>query len=141
MRGMRAYSKDLRQAALEAYEQQEYSQPQVAQVFGISLATVRNWVRRKRETGSVEALPHRGGAQAKLDEQARERVRQLVRNNNAVLLSELCEQIGRECRKRVSEATMCRVVQGLGWPRKKERSTPASVTLRGSNRPAPSTGK
>jgi transposase len=134
MRSMRAYSTDLRQAVMRAYEQQGYSQPQVARIFGISAATVRNWVRRQRETGSVATLPHRGGARAKLDGRVRDRVRALVQDNTAVLLRELCEQVRREFRHRVSTATMCRVLQALGLPRKKERSTLASATRLASSR-------
>lgn len=130
---MRAYSEDLRQAVLAAYEQHEYSQPQVAEVFGVSGATVRNWVRRKRETGSVAALPHRGGARGKLDEPVAARGRAIVQENNSVLLRELCEQVRREFRHRVSEATMCRLLQALGLARKKERCTPVSATRSASS--------
>lgn len=129
---MRAYSDDMRRAAMGAYEQCDYSQPRIARLFGISPATVRNWVRRKREMGAPDAFAHAGGARAKLGPRARERVRQLVRGRNEILLSELCEQIGRELRTRVSESTMCRVGRALGLPRKKGRSTPVSETRRGS---------
>lgn len=61
---MHADSNDLRRKIVAVYESTEYSQRAVAALFGVSPATVRNLVRRKRETGSAAALPHAGGKAA-----------------------------------------------------------------------------
>ena len=58
---MRPYSNDLRHRIVEAYESGEYTQDEVAELFGVCTATIRNLLRRKRETGSPDALPHAGG--------------------------------------------------------------------------------
>jgi transposase-like protein len=55
---MNPYSNDLRGKIIAAYESHDSSQREVATLFGVSPATVRNLVRRKRETGSPDALPH-----------------------------------------------------------------------------------
>jgi transposase len=52
---MKPYSNDLRRALVAAYENNDYSQRTVAALFGVSLATVRNILRRKRKTGTPDA--------------------------------------------------------------------------------------
>lgn len=124
---MKAYSNDLRRKIIAAYENNDYSQQQVADLFGVSPATVRNLVRRKRETGSPDALAHAGGRSPALHDQARLFVQDLLKQNNDLTLAELRSQVERKHKKRVSLPTLCRLLQGLGLPRKKSRSTPANV--------------
>jgi transposase len=141
MQDMKAYSNDLRRSIVAAYEQNDYSQCQVAELFGVSPATVRNLVRRKRETALTDAFPRAGGKSPHLDQQACDRVRQLLAERNDLTLAELCQQVEREQKKSVSVPTMCRVLQLLGLPRKKRRSTPVSATPHGSSRRAPPIGR
>lgn len=56
-----AISPDLRRRALEAYERGDGSIPTVAARFAIGEASLGRWLRRKRETGSVEREPRSGG--------------------------------------------------------------------------------
>ena len=136
---MNPYSNDLRCKIVAAYESTEYSQRTVAALFGVSPATVRNLVRRKRETGSCDALPHSGGKAPSLDETARTFVQAVVKQDNDLTLAELVQRVGRKQRKTVSLSTMCRVLQALGLPRKKSRSTPRNGTPPESSTPAEST--
>jgi transposase len=131
---MKAYSNDLRRALIAAYEPHTYSQRQVAELFGVSAATVRNLVRRKREAGTPDALPHGGGKKAVLAPPVWDRVRQLVARRNDLTLAQLCEQSAQEYHTRVSVATMCRLLQRLGLRRKKRRSTPPNAPLHASTR-------
>jgi transposase len=117
---MKAYSNDLRRAVVTAYETKGYSQRQLAGVFGVSLATVRNYVRRKRRTGSPDAMPHRGGRRPTLSPQAQARVRQWVLEKNDISLQRLCERTRGMFKSQVSRSAMCRLVQALGLRRKKE---------------------
>jgi transposase-like protein len=55
---MKPYSNNLRRKIVGAYESGNHSLDEVADLFGVSLATVKNFVRRKRLTGSSDALPH-----------------------------------------------------------------------------------
>lgn len=139
--GMRPYSNDLRRRIVEAWERHEYSQPQVAELFGVSLATVKNFLRRKRETGSPDALPPAGGKRPALDEKARAFVRAVLKQENDLSLEELCRRVVRTHKKEVSRPTMCRVLQALGLPRKKSRSTPRNATRPESSRRAVPTGR
>jgi transposase len=133
---MKAYSNDLRRKIIAAYENNDYSQQQVADLFGVSPATVRNLVRRKRDTGSPDALPHAGGRSPALPVQARRFVQELVKENNDLTLAELRLQVERKHKKKVSLPTRCRVLQALGLPRKKSRSTPAKEIRQESSRRA-----
>jgi putative transposase len=47
------YSNDLRERVVAAVERDGLSRHQAAAQFGIGVSTAINWVRRKRETGSV----------------------------------------------------------------------------------------
>lgn len=128
---MKPYSNDLRRRIVEVYESGDYSQDEVAELFGVSNATVRNFLRRKRETGSSDALPHAGGRTPALDSRDRERLRQLARDNDDATLAELCRLVDKILKKSLSNSAMCRLLQSLGLPRKKSHSTPPSATHKG----------
>ena len=127
---MKAYSNDMRRRIVEVYQTNEYSEPEVAELFGVSVATVKNYVRRQRQTGSADALPHAGGRKPTLSEKARRFVRQIITEKKDLTLEEVCQRVERRHKKKVSRPTMCRVLQALGLPRKKkslhssERDTP-----------------
>jgi transposase len=133
---MNPYSNDLRGKIIAAYESYDSSQREVATLFGVSPATVRNLVRRKRETGSTDALPHSGGKAPSLDDSARAFVQTVVHHNHDLTLEELVQRVERKHRRKVSLATMCRVLQALGLPRKKSRSMPRKGTPPESSTPA-----
>lgn len=125
---MEPYSKDLRRRIVAAYENNDYSQSQVAQLFGVSPATVRNLVRRKRETSTTDALPHAGGRSPTLGERDHELVRQMVKANSDATLIELCHRVEQEHKKGISTSSMCRLLQRLGSRRKKRPFTPLNET-------------
>jgi transposase len=134
--GMAAYSIDLRQKILQACERRLGSQRALADLFGVSLSFVEKLLRRHRATGDIAPKPHAGGQRPYLDVAAAALVRQLVHEHTDITLEELCARVAGERGVRVSVATMCRVLQRLGLPRKKSRSTPASATPRASSKRA-----
>jgi transposase len=134
-----AYSIDLRQKLLHAYVRRLGSQRALADLFGVSLSFVEKLLRRHRMTGDIAPKPHGGGQRPRLDVAADTLVRRLVQDNADITLEELCGHVAAEVGARVSVATMCRVLQRLGLPRKKSRSTPASVILRASSKRARNT--
>ena len=133
MFGMTAYSIDLRQKILQACERRLGSQRALADLFGVSLSFIEKLLRRHRTTGDIAPKPHAGGQRPALDAAAHARVQQLVHANSDMTLEELCARVADERGVHVSVATMCRVLQRLGLPRKKSRSTPASATPRASS--------
>ena len=53
---MKPYSKDLRLKVLDAVDR-GMPRKEVAQVFGISVPSIKRWIKRRRETGNVQPLP------------------------------------------------------------------------------------
>jgi transposase len=128
---MKSYSNDLRQRIVAAYETGDYSQDEIAELFGVCQKTVSNFVRRKEETGSPDRLPRGGGRQAHLDDQARQFIRELIKDSNHLTLAPLCQQVDEKFHKRVSQPTLGRALAALGLKRKKRLSTPPSATAKG----------
>jgi transposase len=133
---MKPYSNDLRRTIVAAYESGEHTLTEVAELFGVSLATVKNFLQRKRLTGSSDALPHGGGQQPSLSDRQLTFVRDTLSQNNDLTLKELCQRLRRKHKKVVSMPTMSRVVSALGLPRKKSRSTQANETAHESSKRA-----
>jgi transposase len=75
---MNPYSNDLRRRIVEAYESGEHTQAEVADLFNVSLASVKNFLRRQRETGSPDSLPHAGGRTPALTDKARQFIQDAV---------------------------------------------------------------
>ena len=137
---MAAYSIDLRQKILHAYERRLGSQRTLAHLFGVSLAFVEKILRQHRTTGNIAPKPHAGGHTPRVNEAIQVLIRQLVRDHPDLTLQELCTRIATETGVRVSVPTMGRVLQRLGLPRKKSRSMPRSVIRSASSRHARTIG-
>ena len=138
---MNPYSNDLRRRIVETYETGEHTLTEVADLFSVSLATVKNFLRRKRQTGSTDALPHAGGRQPALSEKARSFIREALQQDNDLTLDELRRRLQARHKQAVSRPTLCRLLQALGLPRKKSRSTPPSARRLASGGRAPTTGR
>jgi transposase len=136
---MAAYSIDLRQRILRAWERRLGSQRTIANIFGVSVAFVEKVLRQHRTTGDIAPKPHAGGQKPRLGTAAQAVIRRLMGANPDATLEELCTGVAVETGVRVSVPTMCRALQRLGLPRKKSRSTPASVTPRASSKRARTT--
>ena len=139
MWGMAASSIDLRHKMLRACERRLGSQRALAHRFGGRLSCVETRLRRHRTTGDLAPTPPAGGQRPSLDAAADTLIRQLVHDHTAITVEELCARVAGERGGRVRVATMCRVRQRLGVPRKERRSTPASATLRASSKRARAT--
>ena len=127
---MNAYSKDLRLRVLAAVDRGERRE-EIVRLFGVSVATIGRYVRRRRETGEVAPRPSPGRTPSIL-QTAEERDalwRQLEVSPEATL-EEHCEAWERECGVRISVATMSRAIRRLGWTYKQRQWVPPSVTSR-----------
>ena len=124
---MKAYSLDLRQRVLAACDLGELTQAEVAQQFQASRQWLVKLLGRRRETGSIAALPHGGGRQPKFTGQDQEALRALVIADPDATLDELLERSGVEA----SIMAVHRALVRLGCRRKnKSRSGPPSRTGR-----------
>jgi transposase len=116
---MKAYSQDLRHRVLRAIDQGK-SQTEVAATFAISTATIKRYLKARRESGHVlpKAIPGRPnvkGAALQVHLLAQlETHPDLRREEHCCLFKEVH---GIE----VSPASITRARQALGWTRKKRR--------------------
>ena len=118
---MNAYSKDLRLKVLSAIDR-GIRRKEVAELFGVSLSTIKRWLKRRRQTGDVETMKIPGRPSVK-GEALREWLPQQLKRNPDLTLREHCEAFLDETGMEVSEATMSRSIARLpgGWPLKKSR--------------------
>ncbi len=129
----RLYSKDLRTRVLTAVDR-GVSRAEIVETFGVSLATARRRLKRRRETGEVSSRPSPGRTPSICGtaEECRALRRQLEGNREATL-ERHCELRERARGVAVSASTMSRAVRKLGWTYKQRRWEPPSAT----KKPAP----
>jgi transposase len=115
---MKAYSYDLRQRVLRAVNQGR-PRAEIVAMFAISLATLKRYLKRQRETGDVRAKPIPGrpakkgvallaGLQSQLDAYP------------DAILEEHCQIWETTQGVQISTASMSRAIQRLNWTRKKK---------------------
>lgn len=128
---MGAYSKDLRIRALAAVHR-GVPRREVVEVFGVSLATLKRWLKIERDSGDLSPGTSTGRKRRILrtDEEKRMLWSQLEENEEATLESH-CEMWQEKTGVAVSISTMSRAIRGkLGWTYKKRRWRPPSETKR-----------
>ena len=127
---MNAYSKDLRMRVLAAVDG-GIPREEIVRVFGVSLATVGRWLRRRRQTGDVDARPSPGRTRSICSRaQERRALWEQLQAYPEATLEEHRELWEREGGVRVSVATMSRAIRRLGWTYKQRRWEPPSATRR-----------
>ena len=116
---MKAYSLDLRQKIVDAYQNESISQRQLAKRFDVAKSFVIKLLKQQRETGSIKPLPHGGGAKLKVNPKELEILAQLIEEKNDATLEELCQMFQAKTKVIVSRATMGRMSQRLNLTVKK----------------------
>ena len=116
-----AYSIDLRQRVLATYDEGKKT-GEVARQFKVCTAWARRVKQRRRELGIVGPLPRRGGRKPKLDEAARQRLREFVAARPDATLAE----IRAELNLAVSIGCLWTTLDRMGLRYKKSRSRPPS---------------
>ncbi len=116
---MKAYSNDLRRRIIDRIQENEQSQPEIAEDFAVSLSFVEKLWHRFRTTDSYQAKPHGGGNPRMLlgDESL---IRAFIAEQPDRTLAELVEKVAAQTGKpKVSVETMSTELQRLCLPRKK----------------------
>ena len=120
---MKAYSKDLRLKVLDAVDRGMLRE-EVARIFGVSLPSIKRWLKRRRESGDVEPSL-RPGPPAKKGALLERWLPNQLEDNPDLTLAEHCEAFEEDSGVEVSTATMSRRISRLpgggGWPLKKSR--------------------
>jgi transposase len=123
---MKPYSKDLRIRVLDAVDGGE-SREEVATTFSVSVPTIKRWLKRRRETGGVEAVPIPGRPPLK-GALLEGWLPGHLHNNPDLTLEEHRELFEDEQGLAVSVSSVSRAFGRLGLPLKKSPSRPPSAT-------------
>ena len=128
---MKAYSTDLRQKIIAAWQRGQTTQRAIAELFGVSVSFVEKLLQRYRTTGTFAPKPHGGGQKRRLDTDADQRILAWIQAQPDLTLAELQSKTHQELGIHLSLATLCRNLKRLGLTRKKSPSRPSSVTASG----------
>jgi len=101
--------------------QEDHTQAWIAQTYRVSVNTVKDWIKRFRETGSLARLP-RGREQPLIADEQAAAVQALVDRLPDATLAAYCAAWESQTGQRVSVPTMCRALQRFDRPRKKNNS-------------------
>ena len=128
---MKPYSADLRERIASACAVGDSSLGQVAARFSVSLSFVNKLLKRQRTSGSLAALPHRGGPAPLLDASARTQLAACVAQQPDATLEELRVQLAASGGPAVGRTTVWQGLRALDLRRKKRASTPPSAAPNG----------
>src|SRR5947209_13387281 len=121
---LKAYSQDLRQRVMRAVDAGE-SQAEIAKTFAISVATIKRYLKQRRETGHVlpKVIP---GRPAKKGALLRANLRTQLEAYPDATREEHCRLFQAKHGIEVSTSSISRARAGLGWTRKKRPSLPGN---------------
>jgi len=122
---MRPYSQDLREKIVNAVESGESSVRKTAQRFSVSPGLVQRLVCQKRTQGHLQPRQPGGSPPSRVMSH-REQLLAIVEQQPDLTLAQYCECFADETGVWVSPSTMCRILQRLGLPRKKNTPRPSS---------------
>jgi transposase len=132
---MKAYSTDLREKLVLAYESGEGTLDEVADTFGVGRCTVARMMKLWRAGQSLAPLPHGGGYPAMLDKKLLALLTSQIALQPDATLSELAAHLKKKAKVEVHLSTICRALQKMDLPRKKKpcgcgagRSPPSSFS-------------
>jgi transposase len=123
---MRAYGRDLRVRIVGAVEAGA-THAAVAQRFGVAVATIGNYLRLQRTTGSLAPRPRPGG-HPEIGPERYPQLRAQLQADPDATLAQQCVTWAETEGQVVSIATMWRTIARLGWTYKKKRWVPPSAT-------------
>src|SRR6266567_8663753 len=133
---MRAYPQDLRQQVLRAVDE-GISRVQIIDLFQVSRATIKRYVKQRRETGTVLPRPI-PGRPSRIGAALQMGVQELLEAHPDASQHDYCQWWEAEHGMHVSRASMSRAIHAIGWMRKKGRSNNQNVPSRKSACPCPS---
>ncbi len=122
---MKPYSIDLRQKIVEAYNNREGSQRQLAKRFKVSLGFIQTLLKRYRESGEIAPRSGGKGFAPRLAEHI-QTVEKLVTQKNDATLEELQKAIAKETGVKLSISNICRFLQKRKLTRKKNSKVKSS---------------
>ena len=116
---MKAYSVDLREKIVAAVRR-GMSKAQAARTFGVGATSVKRYAKLAEE-GKPLTPGKAPGKKGKLDENAMKLLREDLYARPAATYEKRADLLYELIGIRVSKSTICRMVRGLGYTRKKDR--------------------
>lgn len=116
---MKAIPVDVRQAAVEAYVSERGSGEQIAAEFGISVPSLRRFVRASRRGDGLEPRPHAGGAPRRMQDEEDRVVISFLASHPQATIEDLGIHVARETGTKVSRETLLRTLRRLGIRRQR----------------------
>ncbi|EGJ28829.1 MULTISPECIES: helix-turn-helix domain-containing protein [Moorena] len=116
---MKAYSVDLRQKIIDAYNQGNISQRKLAQQFNVALSFVQKLLKQYRETGNIAPKVRTKQTPIKLTPEQLNILRDLVIKNQDATLDELRIWLAEETGVLIGRSTVDRMIKRLNLTRKK----------------------
>jgi transposase len=129
----KAYSQDLRERVIAVYQEGKSTMEAVAERFAVSRSWVNNLVQRQKQTGSVAAKPHGGGAVAKVTATHYPILEAIIDAQNDVTLLEIKQKFAEKTGILVSQSTICRALQEIELTRKKKLFMPINKKVKRSD--------
>lgn len=118
---MRAYSLDLRERVVGAYENGMETIREVSEQFQVSESFIKKMLARHRAIGDLTPRGHGGGQKKRLSEAHRKWLLKTVLSAPDITLSELQTRLHAQKRKTVSVPTLSRELRRLNLRRKKNQ--------------------
>src|ERR1044071_6635214 len=107
---MRAYSTDLREKLVLAYENGEGTLDEIANTFAVGRCTVARMLRLYRDGESLAPKPHGGGYPARLSDKLLASLREQVESQPDATLLELATYLKKHAKVQVHVSTLCRAL-------------------------------
>lgn len=121
-----AVSPDLRQRAVDAYEHREGSLAIVATRFAVGRASLSRWVKRKRDTGSVERASRAGGNPRRITPEGEALLRAWLAENPSTAQHVLADRLAGAGQPAVCQQTVGATLARMALTHKKSPSEPCS---------------
>jgi transposase len=115
-----SYSLDLRQRVAAACDEGRLSRREIAELYQVGESTIYEWLNRRRETNSLAPFPHAGGRVSDLDASV---LSELVEAENDQTLEEYAAGYARRTGRLFSISHICRGLQSVRLPRKKNATS------------------
>ncbi len=122
---MRAYSIDLREKVLRAVDQ-GHPREEIINVLGVSRATIKRYLKQRRETGTIAPKAIPGRTPKKLGLLQADLAAQLQAHDD-LRLEDQCRLWEQTHGVQVSTTTMSQAIKRIGWTRKKRRWVPVNA--------------
>lgn len=132
---MRAYSEDLRERVLAYVDEGNFFDDAV-ETFRVSATWLRALLRRREQTGRIDAKPHGGGNPGKFGPDDLALLKRLCEEHPDAYLGELADMLAAAGGPRVRVPTICKRLKALGLTRKKKSCEQQNKTQRPFRRSA-----